>query len=62
MLNNWRLLFQNYRRAVTKQTLVGSNADLGIFYLSLAGLAPQLPRQLADLRYSLRWHRFAKTS
>ncbi len=44
---------------MAEEALVRGDADLGAGDLALAGRAPQLPGQLADLRDRLGWDGFA---
>ena len=50
----------DHRRAVSEQSLIGGDADLGALHLTAGGLALQLPGELADLRDRLCRNGFAE--
>src|SRR6185295_10428048 len=56
----FRLAGDDHRRAVSEQSLVGRDADLGALDLAAGGLTLQLPGQLADLRDGLGRDRLAE--
>src|SRR5688500_10406482 len=54
------LTSDDHAAAVTKETLIDRQADLGPADLAGTGLSAQLPGEFADLRDGLRGNRFAE--